>query len=99
MTKGDVLTLTINSVRLHKEERMMQGEVYGTYTSNYVASFKEYPRAIAVVDSLAARMHPDWEKKTEKRASELSSELQGKQVKVRVSSLTNMPGVFEAELI
>lgn len=99
MNKGDILTLTISSVRFHKEERMQQDATYGIYASNYVASFKEYPRGIVVVDTLAARMHPDWDRKTESRANQLSTELRNKQVKVRVSMVLFGKDAFEAELI
>ena len=72
MKSGDVLLLTIKDVRLHKEERMIQGAQYGSYSSNYIAQFVESPNGIAVVDSIAATTHSDWEKKTEKRANILT---------------------------
>lgn len=78
MKSGDILLLTIKDVRLHKEERMIQGAQYGSYSSDYIAQFVEYPNGIAVVDSIAATTHPDWEKKTEKRANILTEELSGK---------------------
>jgi hypothetical protein len=33
---------------------------------------------IVVIDSIAAKMHPDWEKKTDSRAATLEQELRGK---------------------
>ena len=78
---------------------MALGESYGVYDSHYVASFVEYPLGIADVDILAARLHPDWERKTEQRANQLSTELRGRKVKVRVTAVFNGKDKFEAVLI
>ena len=32
MKSGDLLSLTIKDIYLHKEERMLQGAIYGSYT-------------------------------------------------------------------
>ena len=60
----EALTQTIRDVHFHNEERSMQGSMYGSYSSNYIAKSVEYPNGIVVVESLAASMHPDWTKKT-----------------------------------
>lgn len=95
MKSGDILSLTIKDVQLHKEERMVQGAVYGSYSSNYVARFKEYPNGIAVVDSIAATTHPDWEKKTDNRANILTKELSGKMFSVCVKDIFVGKDTFE----
>lgn len=95
MKTGEALSLTIKDIRLHKEERTAQGALYGSYTSNYVARFREYPNGIAVVDELASDMHPDWDKKTENRANILSKELVGKKVNVRVTEVYDGKDTFE----
>lgn len=87
MKPGDTLYLTIKDVHLHKEERKVQGAIYGSYTSNYVARFREYPNGIAVVDGLASSLHPDWEKKTENRANILTKELFGQKFSVCVNDV------------
>lgn len=46
MKSGDILLLTIKDVRLHKEERMIQGAQYGSYSSDYIAQFVEYPMVL-----------------------------------------------------
>lgn len=99
MKSGDILTLTIQDVRFHKEERVMQGELFGVYSSNYVARFVGYPEGIAVVDSLAATMHPDWDRKTEKRTAVLTKELAGKKVSVRVMDVFPGKDCFEGEIL
>lgn len=99
MKVNDIIELTIKDIRFHKEERMIQGAVYGNYTFNYVATFKEYPNGIAVVDNIASTMHPDWEKKTENRASILSKELAGKKVSIRVAEVYAGKDCFEGEII
>lgn len=99
MKSGDTLLLTIKEVRFHKEERMMQGDSYGIYESNYVATFKEYPNGIVVVDSMASTMHPDWDKKTENRASILSKELAGRKVSIRVADVFAGKDCFEGVII
>ena len=95
MKSGDILLLTIKDVRLHKEERMIQGAQYGTYSSNYIAQFVEYPNGIAVVDSIAAIKHPDWERKTEKRAEILTEELSGKKFSVCIKDVFVGKDTFE----
>lgn len=95
MKSGDTLTLTIKGIRLHKEERMVQGALFGSYTSNYVATFREYPNGIAVIDDIASSMHPDWEKKTENRANVLTKELAGRQVVVCVKDVFAGKDTFE----
>lgn len=77
---------------------MVQGDVYGNYTSNYVAQFVEYLNGIVVVDSLAAVMHPEWNKKTENRTSILSKELAGRKVHLRVTDVFTGKDTFEATL-
>lgn len=99
MKSGDILTLTIKDVRFHKEERKMQGALFGSYASNYVARFVEYPNGIAVVDSLAAEMHPDWNKKTDNRKDILSRELAGRKVTVRVTDVFAGKDCFEGVII
>lgn len=99
MKPGDILSLTIENVRLHKEDRMVQCAIYGSYTSNYVAQFKGYPNGIAVVDDIASSKHPDWDKKTDNRANILTSELKGKQVTVRVTEVFAGKDTFESEIV
>lgn len=99
MERGDIFSLTIKEVRLHKEERMIQGDVYGSYTSNYVASFEEFPNGIAVVDSIAATMHPEWKKKTDNRSDILSKELAGLKVSVKVTDVFAGNKCFEAKIV
>lgn len=93
------MQLTIKEVRLHKEERKVQGAQYGSYSSNYVACFDEYPNGIAVVDAIASGRHPDWEKKTEQRANTLSQELAGKLVTVRIKDVYNGENTFEGIIV
>ena len=99
MKSGDILLLTIKDVHLHKEERKVQGAIYGSYTSNYVARFREYPNGIAVVDGLSSSMHPDWEKKTENRANTLSEELAGKRISVCVKDVFAGKDTFEGIIL
>lgn len=77
---------------------MMQGAIYGSYSSNYVAKFVEYPNGIAVVDDLASSIHPDWIKKTRERAAMLSKELAGKKVTVRITDVFAGKDTFEATI-
>jgi len=50
-----------------------------------------------VIDSMAAQLHPNWEKKTDNRADQLGSELVGNKVSLRV--IEALPsGDFEATL-
>ena len=99
MESGDTYKLTIKGVRFHKEERMMQGAGFGNYASNYVATFKEYPNGIAVIDSLVASLHPDWDRKTENRTAILSKELAGRKVTVQVSDVFDGKDCFEGIII
>ena len=99
MERGDIFSLTIKEVRLHKEERMIQGDMYGSYTSNYVASFKEFPNGIAVVDAIAMTKHPEWKKKTDNRSSLLSKELTGLKVSVKVTDVFAGNNCFVAEIV
>lgn len=99
MKEGDILSLTINDICLHQEERRSQSaQCGGVYSSNYVARFMEYPNGTAVVDRIAASMHPEWERKTEKRAKILSEEMTGTQVSVRVIDIFDGKDVFEGEI-
>ena len=52
MKSGDILILTIKYVRLHHEERMAQGAQYGSYSSNYIAQFVEYPMVLLLLITL-----------------------------------------------
>lgn len=99
MKKGEILTLTIKDVSLCKVTQMVQGSLFGSYTSNYVARFMEYPNGIAVVDDIASSKHPDWDKKTDNRANILTSELKGKQVTVRVTEVFAGKDTFESEIV
>lgn len=74
---------------------MIQGAQYGTYSSNYIAQFWEYPNGIAVVDSIAATNHPDWERKTEKRAEILTEELSGMKCTVCIKDVFVGKDTFE----
>jgi len=84
MIKGELFTASIMSVRFHKEERKVMGDLFGAYASNYVARLDLPGDVIVVIDSIAAKMHPDWEKKTDSRAATLEQELRGKKVKCMV---------------
>ncbi len=86
------------SVRFHKEEKKVIGALFGTYTSNYVARLDLPGEVIVVIDSIAAKMHPDWEKKTDSRAATLEQELRGKKVKCKVVEIID-PRHVECELI
>lgn len=95
---GQIITATIRRVRLHKEERMLQGELFGKYTSNYVAELEDSFEVIMVVDSIATTLHPDWKNKTEERAAVLSKELCGRRVRCKVIEVAS-PTSAECELI
>ena len=84
MTIGELFTASIKSVHFHKEERKVSGALFGTYASNYVARLDLPGEVIVVIDSIATKMHPDWEKKTDSRAATLEQELRGRKVKCRV---------------
>lgn len=98
MTKDEIITASIKSVRFHKEERKMSGALFGTYASNYVAQLDLPGEVIVVIDSIAAKMHPDWDKKTDNRAATLEQELRGNKVKCRVIEIIDSRHV-ECELI
>lgn len=98
MTIGETIISTIKAIRFHKEERKMSGALYGTYASNYVARLDLPGEVIVVIDSIAARMHPDWEKKTDSRAATLEQELRGKKVKCKVAEIIDSRHI-ECELI
>lgn len=98
MTIGEMITSTIGAVRFHKEEKKVIGALFGTYTSNYVARLDLPGEVIVVIDSIAAKMHPDWEKKTDSRAATLEQELRGKKAKCKVVEIID-PRHIECELI
>lgn len=98
MTENDIITASIKSVRLRKEERKMIGAVYGTYESHYIAYLNEYPKGMVVVDSHAALRHPDWKRKTNNHAKQLFDELKEKQFTLRVMDIFPN-GDFEAVLV
>lgn len=95
---GQVITASIESVRFHKEERMAAGALFGVYSSCYVAQLDLPGEVIVVIDSIDAKMHPDWEKKTDIRAATLEQELRGKKVKCKVVEIID-PRHIECELI
>lgn len=98
MNKGDIISAVIDCVRLHKEERMQAGALYGIYLSQYIAFLEGYSNGIVCVDAIAKRDHPEWERKTVQRAQILSQELHGETITVRITDVFH-GGVFEAELI
>lgn len=98
MIIGEIIIATIQSVRFHKDERKMSGALFGTYVSNYVAQLDLPGEVIVVIDSIAAKMHPDWDKKTDNRAAALEEELRGRKVKCRVIEIIDSRHV-ECELI
>lgn len=98
MKENDIISASIKSVKLHKEERKVIGAVYGTYESHYIVHLNEYPHGIVVVDSLAAQLHPDWKRKTDNRAKLLFDELKEKQFTLRVMDVFPN-GDFEAVLV
>ena len=98
MIIGEIITNGIKSIRFHKEERKMSSAMFSTYTSNYVAQLDLPGEVIVVIDSLAAKMHPDWDKKTDNRAATLEQELCGRKVKCKVVEIFDSRHV-ECELI
>lgn len=98
MKENDTITASIESVKLHKEERKVIGAVYGTYESHYIVHLNEYPKGIVIIDELAAQLHSNWKKKTDNRAKQLSVELKNKQVTLRVMDIFPN-GDFEAVLV
>lgn len=77
---------------------MAAGALFGVYSSCYVARLDMPSEVIVVIDKLAAKMHPDWEKKTDGRAATLERELRGKTVKCKVVEVYS-PQNVECELI
>ena len=63
---------------------MAAGALFGVYSSCYVARLDLPVEVIVVIDSIAARLHPDWEKKTDSRAATLEQELRGRKVMCKV---------------
>ena len=98
MIKGELFTASIMSVRFHKEEKKVIGALFDTYTTNDVARLDLPGEVIVVIDSIAAKMHPDWDKKTDNRAAALEEELRGRKVKCRVIEIIDSRHV-ECELI
>lgn len=98
MKIGDIIEATITTILFRAEERKENGATYGTYDSHYVAKLKGYTDGIVVVDSIAQKAHPDWQKKTQERAKILSNELMETSVRVKVIEVIR-DGIFEAELI
>ena len=98
MIMEELVSAKIKSVCFHKEERKMSGALFGTYASNYVALLDLPGEVIVVIDSIAAKMHPDWEKKTDSRAATLEQELRGKKVKCKVVEIIDQRHI-ECELI
>lgn len=98
MIIGEIIIATIQSVRFHKDERKMSGALFGTYVSNYVAQLDLPGEVIVVIDSIAAKMHPDWDKKTDNRAATLEQELRGRKVKCMVVGIID-PRHVECELL
>lgn len=97
MIKGELFTASIMSVRFHKEEKKVIGALFGTYTSNYVARLDLPWEVIVVIDSIAAKMHPDWGKKTDNRSATLEQELRGQRIKCKVVEVVS-PGQIECVL-
>ena len=98
MTIGETIIGCIKLVRFHKEERKVSGALFGTYASNYVAQLDLPGEVIVVIYSIATRMHPDWDKKTDSRAATLEQELRGKKVKCRVIEIIDQRHI-ECELL
>lgn len=98
MTIGETIISTIKAIRFHKEERKLSGALYGTYASNYVVWLDFPGEVIVVIDSIAAKMHPDWDKKTDNRAATLEQELRGRKVKCKVVEIID-PRHVECELL
>lgn len=98
MPKDEIITAKIKSVCFHKEERKMSGALFGTYASNYMAQLDLPGEVIVVIDSIAEKMHPDWDKKTDNRAATLEQELRGRKVKCMVVGIIDSRHV-ECELI
>ncbi len=97
MTIGETIIGCIKSVHFHKEERKVIGTLFGTYASNYVARLDLPGEVIVVIDSIAAKMHPDWDKKTDNRAATLEQELRGQRIKCKVVEVVS-PGQIECVL-
>ena len=98
MIMEELVSAKIKSVCFHKEERKMSSALFGTYASNYVALLDLPGEVIVVIDSVAAKMHPDWDKKTNNRAATLEQELWGRKVKCKVAEIIDSRHI-ECELI
>ena len=77
---------------------MAAGALFGVYSSCYVARLDIPGEVIVVIDSIAEKMHPGWEKKTDSRAATLEQELRGRKVKCKVVEIFD-PRHVECELI
>ncbi|MBR3616191.1 MAG: hypothetical protein IKL56_06170 [Bacteroidaceae bacterium] len=97
MEKGDILIDKIKFVKFHKEERIIQGNTYGQYSSCYIAYLSEHSNSIVVIDELAEKKHPEWKKKTINRAEILSQELAGESIKFKIVEMFT-DGAFEGEI-
>lgn len=97
MINGEIVTTKLKSVRFHKKERMAAGALFGVYSSCYVAWLDFPGEVIVVIDSIAAKMHPDWSKKTDNRSATLEQELRGQRIKCKVVEV-ELPGQIECVL-
>ena len=95
MKKGDVVAATIKRVRIHKEERMVQGATFGTYDSAYIGELNEYPNGIVILNDYAEANHPGWKNKTEDRAVEIETELKGKVLQIVVTDVFSGDNKFQ----
>lgn len=77
---------------------MVSGALFGEYSSCYVARLDMPGEVIVIIDSIAAKMHPDWDKKTDNRTATLEQELRGKTVRCKVVEVVS-PRNVECELI
>lgn len=99
MKTNDIISVTIKKVRLHKEERKMQGATYGNYDSAYVGELEEYPHGIVILNDYANTNHPDWTNKTMGRASIIERELIGKSINVKITDIFAGENCFEGIMI
>ena len=97
MINGEIVTTKLKSVRFHKKDRMAAGALYGVYSSCYVAWLDFPGEVIVVIDSIAAKMHPDWSKKTDNRSATLEQEFRGQSIKCKVVEVVS-PGQIECVL-
>lgn len=77
---------------------MTAESLFGEYSSCNVAQQDLPGEVVAVIDSIAAKMHPDREKKTVSRAATLEQELRGRKVKSKVVEVASQRNI-ECELI